>query len=320
MKIPAVIAIVMVGVFGFAGAQEGDIPRPQGPYLGQTPPNTTPVLFAADLLSPRCAIHGCPVFSPGGEEVFWGPMSGSKCGEKNDEILFRKQVDGVWSEPRVVPFSSAFWDSDDPCLSPDGKRIYFTTHRPSGLLRFDFDEKIMYAEREGTGWSSARSVGRAVNAMFRHWQVSVNRNYDLFFHAERETDKPGIFVARWVRGAYQKPERLPDEINSVNSTNPFVAPDESYLLFVRTMPETGDDIFVSFKDANGKWTEARKLGDAVNSASHDMCPNVSPDGKFLFFLRLREGMNRAFWVSASVIEELRIGSSGGSTAGGPCGR
>ncbi len=302
----AVRGLIVLTSIGSVQSQTEGTTELAGPYLGHQPPGMTPEVFAEDVITRNCPAHGTPVFTPDFREMYWGPLSSEQCEEKTDEILFMNSVDGTWTEPAVVSFSSLFWDSDDPSMSPDGKRIYFTTHRPSGLLSFDFDEKVMYVERDGNGWSSAQSVGSEVNSMFRHWQVSVTQDYDLYFHAEKNVAEPGIYVSRHVGGEYQTPQRLPNQINSGSSYHPYIAPDESYLIFVRTTDETGDDLFISFKDSTGEWTEAENLGDGINSSGHDLCPNVTPDGKYMFFLSQRGGYNRAYWVDARFIEEKRM--------------
>ncbi|MFC2118624.1 hypothetical protein ACFLRG_03105 [Bacteroidota bacterium] len=293
---------------GFAQTENNPI---RGKYLGQKPPGEIPELFAKNIMSKYCGLHSSPVFSPNLKEIFWSKMRGEGCNEKTDEILFMKLINNTWTEPEIVPFSSAIWDSNDPCMSPDGKRIYFTTHRSSGFLSFDFTEKIMYVERKGDGWSSGKTVGNNINSMFRHWQMSVSNNYNLYFRADKSSVKdPGIYVSRYINGIYQEPERLPDEINSENTTpydpyTPFISPDESYIIFTRTLKDKGDDLFVSFRDSKGKWTKAKNLGDKINSPYHDLCPNVTPDGKYLFFLSGRKGGSLAFWVSTKVIDELK---------------
>jgi hypothetical protein len=64
-------------------------------------------------------------------------------------------------------------------------------------------------------------------------------------------------------------------------------------------------LVVSFKKDDGKWTEPASLGPTVNSPSMDLCPLLSPDGKYLFFLSQRGGENQAWWVEAGIIEKLR---------------
>lgn len=294
-----------------SSTQQTDFFKLRGPYLGQTPPGRTPEIFADQIITPHCSLHSSPVFTPDLKEMYWAPMNSGSCEDKTDEILFMQIVDNVWTNPEVVPFSSSLWDSDDPSLSPDGLRLYFTTRRPSGFLAFNFSEKIMYVERKGLGWSSARSVGKKINSMFRHWQFSVSKNYNLYFRADkRNVEEPGIYVSKYIDGTYQEPERLPQQINSINSTlydpySPYIAADESYIIFARTLADRGDDLFISFKDSNGRWTEAMNLGIEINSHAHEFCPNVTPDGKYLFFISQRDGENKAYWVSTQIIDALR---------------
>jgi Tol biopolymer transport system component len=52
-------------------------------------------------------------------------------------------------------------------------------------------------------------------------------------------------------------------------------------------------------------TEAANLGARVDSGSHDFCPTVSPDGRYLFLISQRNGDNKVFWVDAGVIGGMR---------------
>ena len=37
----------------------------------------------------------------------------------------------------------------------------------------------------------------------------------------------------------------------------------------------------------------------------ELCPQVSPDGRYLFFLSAKSGTYDAYWIDAQVIEPLR---------------
>ena len=65
------------------------------------------------------------------------------------------------------------------------------------------------------------------------------------------------------------------------------------------------DIFVSFRGRDGEWTEAVGMGHGINSEGQDLCPMVTPDGKYLFFLSDRNGNSDVWWVDAVVIDRLR---------------
>jgi Tol biopolymer transport system component len=95
---------------------------------------------------------------------------------------------------------------------------------------------------------------------------------------------------------------------------PFVAPDESYLAFARDeragpspSGRTTKDLFISVRLKGDVWSEAVELGPGINVPGvEDICPMVSPDGKYLFFVSRRINREfRAHWVDAAVIEDLR---------------
>ena len=65
------------------------------------------------------------------------------------------------------------------------------------------------------------------------------------------------------------------------------------------------DLYVSFRGAEGAWMTPAALPAPVNTPDMELCPVVSPDGRYLFFLR----SGRVYWVDASYIDELRPGAA-----------
>jgi Tol biopolymer transport system component len=122
----------------------------------------------------------------------------------------------------------------------------------------------------------------------------------------------GIYRSEFINGEYLKPEPLPSSINMANrilNWTPFIAADESYLLFSsnRRSPNTeAGDLYVCFRRADGNWTNPISLGEPYNTDRQERFPAVSPDGKYLFFTRWILGYNQdVFWVSAKIIDRLR---------------
>ena len=96
----------------------------------------------------------------------------------------------------------------------------------------------------------------------------------------------GIYRAEFIDGEYTKPELLPPGINAVEGVlnwTPFIAPDESYLLFCSTRFNARQGLFIAFRLPDGTWTEAYNLGETINTERGVRFPTLSPDGKFLFF-------------------------------------
>lgn len=204
-----------------------------------------------------------------------------------------RQVEGRWTSPEVVPFSGRFSDAD-PFVSPDGRRLYFVSRRPAdpaGTAEKDWD--IWFVERDGSRWGEPRNLGAPVNTPRPEMYVSVTRDGTVYYHSNRE-DSAGemdIYRSRLVDGRHQEPENLGPMVNSAfNEWDPFVAPDESYVIFTSSgRPDDlgRGDMYISFRTKDGAWSPAKNMGRPVNSAAFDYCPTLSPDGKYLFFSSYR---------------------------------
>ena len=81
-----------------------------------------------------------------------------------------------------------------------------------------------------------------------------------------------------------------------------MAPDESYLIYCSTR-DGGygrGDLYISFKNAQGEWTDAVNMGAAINTKHYEYCPFVTKDGKYLFYTSNQD----IYWISTAVIEVL----------------
>jgi len=90
---------------------------------------------------------------------------------------------------------------------------------------------------------------------------------------------------------------------------PYIAPDESYLIYSTGGSERYkmSDPHISYKLKNNKWSMPINLGSSINDKeSVDLCPVITPEGKYLFFVSRRDnGAFKLYWVSAKFIEELK---------------
>ena len=301
-----------------------------GPYLGQHPPGMKPELFAPGLLSDGL-FNGLVYFAAGGTEVFFN--SGF---EKPFyfSVLFHSQMrDGSWTEPEEFPVDRFIFHR--PVLGPEGNRVYFLSHEVEEQVG---DEerltRIYYVERTGDGWSPPRVIDFGEEFPHDCSQTSVAANGNLYFQAGYSIDGDAdIYFSRYEDGEYSKPEELSEAVNGPqHDVHPFVAPDESYLIFDGQRPEGlgQHDLYISFRDSRGAWTQAVNMGPSVNSERDERRASVSSDGKYLFFesktadakSRLPEqpftlselqefvgsaenGGSDVYWVDARVIEELR---------------
>ena len=103
---------------------------------------------------------------------------------------------------------------------------------------------------------------------------------------------------------------LPAGVNTAwDESHPAIAADGSYLVFSSKRPggfsQGRDELWVSFKDSNGGWGAAANLGPEINDGHNVSSSTISPDGRYLFFVRIEGDIGVSYWVSAAVIERLR---------------
>ena len=279
---------------------EVDFHNLSGEYFGQTPPGATPEVFARGIVSTDANEHSVPSFSPDGNEVFW--WANRWPGPDNKEWEFMsmtmRRENGRWSAPHVTPFGQMV------AFAPDGRRAYFGS-----------EKDIWVAEKRGDDWSKPKCLGLVTRypELREVFSPTIARNGALYFmgYAPGPRNDFGVYRAELVNGDYAKPALLPRSINAPVFLNwaPFIAPDESYLLFSsnRRDPDRDDgDLYISRRLASGDWTDPVSLGETVNTPQQEVFPGLSPDGKYLFFCRTTPGrQNEVYWVSAASIPALR---------------
>lgn len=124
-------------------------------------------------------------------------------------------------------------------------------------------------------------------------------------------------LGRGQRGDHHLPPTStgngPPEALSVNTRHnefaPYVAPDESYMIFVSNRPGGSGmhDLWITFRKQDGTWSEAMNMRPAINTSSEDGAPTVTFDGLYLFYTTARSGdaSYKPYWVSSQVIQKLR---------------
>ena len=258
---------------------------------------------AADPPAPQLLAPG--VISTGDDE--WGftmsPQGDALWFNKADrgyrvQVIMEsvKDARGRWQAPRVAPFSGRYRDID-PALSPDGRYLVFASNRPlqaGGARLADFD--LWRVDRlPAGGWSAPRHLGDAINGAGSETNSSIAADGTLYFAVSGAQGQRDLMRARATRDGYAAPEPLPAPINSdADESNHWIAPDQSYLLFLSNRPGgIGEsDLYISFRDGDG-WHAPRNLGAPVNraGASGVFTPFVDAEGRHLYFAERRSALD-----------------------------
>jgi hypothetical protein len=237
-------------------------------------------------------------FTPNGKTAYFASSAFFFPFTRRATIYTSHLVDGGWSAPEVASFSGTYSDID-PFLSPDGRRLYFSSIRPvNGVPRGDID--LWMVERTADGWGEPVHLGPEVNSPATdelYPSASVDgtlyfasgpffpqpgRHFDIF-RAERDGD--GFAPREGVEGVNTTPV-AGGGLQDAWEFNPEISVDGRTLVFTSLRPGGYGlgDLYASHLEAGG-WSAPRNLGPLVNTAADEYHPTLSRNRGTLYFVR-----------------------------------
>ncbi|MGK7395155.1 MAG: OmpA family protein [Candidatus Cyclobacteriaceae bacterium M3_2C_046] len=183
-----------------------------------------------------------------------------------------------------------------PLIAPDGKTLYFSrSFSPDNMGGEDDPEDIWFSELdEGSGdWQQAQNIGAPLNNAGPNYISSITPDGKSMVvllgneYTNGDKMKPGVSVSTKTSEGWSEPEEL-DIINSYienKDGNYFLANNRKTLIMAIERYDThgGKDLYVSFRQDNGKWTEPMNLGNDINTAHDDLSPFLAADDETLYF-------------------------------------
>lgn len=250
--------------------------------FGLAEPGLVPELFAPDIISKPDTREFAGTFSPDFKYYFFTRRNIIGL----NRIYYTQYIDGAWTEPELSPISQDVAEFE-PFITPDGRYLYFGSKRDGNetfkIYRSEFSEGV---------WREPIYIENELNDDFSMY-ISVSLNGNIYY-----TASDGIRVMKYVDGTY-----LPSELTGIIGAHPYIAPDESYMLFDDSGGATLlTSIYITF-NVEGVWQTPVKLGDDINLSNHtQICASVSPDGKYLFFGRFLGNVIDIYWLSAEYLD------------------
>lgn len=263
----------------------------ESPYLGQKPPGIIPEPFAPDMVTTNNWEYG-GVFTPDLKEFYFIREVEDAEGTKKQEFVIIEHKNNKWQESVISPRVG------QPIISPDGMTMHLGKR---------------YKKRTETGnWSEIKQLDSSFQEI-QIMRLTASSKGTYVFDEIGMPDGDGIIrYSQLIEGKREEPKPFGAAINTGKmNAHPFIAPDESYILWdgERESGYGDSDIYISFKELDGSWSDAINLGDAINTDAWEAAATVTPDGKYLFFNRNVGSDNYEnvdiFWVDAQVIETLR---------------
>ncbi len=244
--------------------------------------------------------------NPQGNEIIY-TLGDYKQNKRCLVVLNKKN--GSWEKLRIMPISGKYHDIE-PFYTNNGNRLYFASNRPIFNDSTRNDYNIWFSNRIGGEWSEPEALDSVINTRGDEFFPSLSDKGNLFFTASRNNG-PGredIFISEYEEGRFKTPEPLPVEINSeLYEFNACISPGEDLIIFSSFGREDGfggGDLYISRKDQEGNWSQAKNMGELINSEKLDYCPFIDWENRNFYFTSERGAHDMKELESINSIVEI----------------
>jgi len=296
------VFLLVITMISCEKSNNNDFPDLSGDYLGQILPDSNAILFAPEIISLENRLESKIVFSPDGNTVYIQIYNN----DFMSTIYYSSLVDNKWSEPIEAPFSI---DNNIQLasVSVDGSKLFFSTNVRN-------QNKLYSVNINAEGWGEQEILPVPYNSEAGDSSYIETADGNGFLTSSRDGSAgKDIWMIFKTDDNELQAEILNDNINSSSlDFSPCVASDGSFMIF-------GSDrfgrnglarLYISFYDEENGWSEARNVNSSGSQINDDYAnqanPTLSPDGKYLFFMRHYGTYEMdLYWVSTSFVEEIK---------------
>jgi len=312
MKLKIIFIVILLIPLGLVFSQErlksySDFPLLKGPYLGQNPPGLKAELFAPEILQTCYNEYLYGFFNNG--TFFLFDRTDPDLEEWTPTVYKMEMKEGQWTKPNEIPFLGKPW-YNYYTVADEGEKVYFPWKGSLYGKSSSNDVNLWVVQMTSEGWTNPKKIESPINSDYLDTYPSVTHDGTLYFFSNREGGFGGhdVYRSRLTDGKHWEVENLGETINTeYDELDPFIAPDESYLIFCsNTLVGFGEiDLYITFRKPDHSWTRPVNMGDNINSSAIDWVPKVTTNGKYFFFNSNRTGSWDIYWVDANIIKELK---------------
>ncbi|GAA0879682.1 hypothetical protein GCM10009119_26510 [Algoriphagus jejuensis] len=175
-----------------------------------------------------------------------------------------------------------------PVLTADGNQILFT--KRDGTGNFDKEDIFTSFRDESGRWTTPKSLAQTINSAFNEGTCSVTADGNILIYTSCDApDSQGscdLYVAYKVNGNWERPTNMGRKVNSSSwDSQPSLSADGRILFFSsdRRGGFGGNDIWFSIRQNDGSWSDAKNLGESVNTPKDEISPFMFFNNEILFF-------------------------------------
>ncbi len=271
-------------------------PLLKGKYIDNNLPGRKSRLYAPGIISTHDGFEFAGTFSPDGKNYYFTRRLNGK-----QRIIWTNYKNDHWTKPELAPSPLSYPDAHEfePSISPDGKRMFFGSWRPlpgKKVLNHTYD--IWYSDKTENGW--AEPVFFEPGMMYITSTIKGKIYFN--FYSDKSPEENGIYYRERDGRGYKQKIKVSNVINGMkHAAHPYIAKDESYLIFDSKIKKYVGDLFISFRNTDKSWSKPINMGTEINGKGSVMTASLSSDEKYLFFYRNGD----IYWISASIIDDLK---------------
>jgi OmpA-OmpF porin, OOP family len=210
------------------------------------------------------------------------------------------------------------YNEGNPLISPDGRTLYYTREdHPNNTKFADKDNgsaDIWYAEWQPSNeWGPGRRMGHPLNQFNHNAVFSITPDGNTLLlrgaYVNGQYETRGFSISKRTQNGWSTPEKLNiagyEKMSKGAFDFAYMSVDGKTLLlsFSEKRNSLKDDLYVSFRQKNGSWSQPMYLGPDLNTDDFtETTPFLAPDGVTLYFSTNRPGGqgDNDVWVSRRV--------------------
>jgi len=166
-----------------------------------------------------------------------------------------------------------------PVISGDGTKMAFVTELP-------FYDGAFFTEKTADGWSYPQMITQMLGFDADVYPVALSNDGTEMILYYDDDYIGNLYYSQMEDGLWMPATKMGEHISTKFwESHACFSKDGQSLYFTSNRKGTygGLDIYLSEKQADGKWGPPENLGTTINSRYNEECPYISEDGQTLYF-------------------------------------
>ncbi len=277
---------VKLVLFGFVAAVVVGSGSANAEFIFGTPTNLGPTVNSS-------ALDSVPSISADGLELYFSSGRPGGYGSLDIWVTKRPTKDDPWGTPvNLGSTVNSSYDDPTPSISADGLTLYFSSNRAG---EGGYDLWLTTRATVSDPWGTPVNLGSTVNSSYDETSQSISADGLSIYFSSYDRHRPDGYGGRdiWVttrpttNDPWGQPVNLGPTVNSSHHDwRPSISADGLSLFFPSNRPGGYGswDLYVTMrKTKEDPWSPPVNLGPTVNTASAEMAPSISHDGRDLYF-------------------------------------